>query len=106
MAIIDKPIRHIPTPHGDWLLKCDALNLAFGSELPQDGKTISMISKLFNKHQKYKSAPELEACAIANSVDSFRPYLLGKFFNVQKECKVLEWINIRDNSSKNSQTGH
>lgn len=94
--LIKQPILAYPDFSQPFILQTDASSYAVGAILAQirDGKerVIAYASQMLNKAQRNYSVTEKEAYAIHWATKYFRPYLLGREFEIQTDHKALEYL--------------
>jgi hypoxanthine-guanine phosphoribosyltransferase len=99
------PVLQYPDFMQPFLLTTDASGYALGAVLSQGtvgkDKPIAYASRALNEAETRYSTVEKECLAIVWACKHFRPYLLGRRFQIWTDHKGLTWIfNVKDPSSR------
>ena len=81
-----------------FVLQTDASDLGLGAVLTQSDnsgldRVVSYASRALTNREKGFSTTEKEALAIVFATDQFRPYLLGRKFEVVTDHSALRWLH-------------
>ena len=86
----------LPNDEGQFVLDCDASDLAIGSVLSQvqngEERPICYASQLYDSHQKNYNVTRKELLALVTFVKKFRQYLLGRPFLIRTDHAALQWL--------------
>lgn len=86
----------LPREEGQYILDCDASDLATGAVLSQiqDGveRPICYASQLYSKHEQNYNVTRKELLAVITYVRKFRQYLLGCPFTIRTDHAALHWL--------------
>ncbi|PNF43128.1 hypothetical protein B7P43_G18013 [Cryptotermes secundus] len=99
------PLLQYPDFSKPFILTTDATGYAIGAILSQgklgQDKPIAYASRTLNKAELNYATVEKELLAIVWACKHFRPYLLGRKFQIVTDHKGLTWIfNVKDPSSR------
>ena len=90
------PIMSFPRDEGQFILDCDASQLAIGAVLSQvqDGeeKVVAYASRLYSKAELNYCVTSQELLAVVYFCKYFRQYLLGRSFIVRTDHSALTWL--------------
>ncbi|PNF23780.1 hypothetical protein B7P43_G16801 [Cryptotermes secundus] len=103
--LVTAPILQYPDFSRPFIITADASGDAAGCVLSQGeiGKDlpIAYASRTFNKSERNYSTTDREMAAIIWAVKQFRPYVLGRHFNIVTDHKPLKWVfHVKDPSSR------
>ncbi|KAK3105624.1 hypothetical protein FSP39_002098 [Pinctada imbricata] len=96
-ALLSAPILSYPDPVRNFVLTCDASNLAIGFYLSQMSTSnqehvIAYGGKALSKEERNYTTSEKELLAVVKGVEAYRPYLVGKKFTVYTDHRALVWL--------------
>ncbi|PNF38366.1 hypothetical protein B7P43_G08976, partial [Cryptotermes secundus] len=103
--LTNTPLLQYPDFSKPFILTTDASGYAIGAILSQgklgQDKPIAYASRTLNEAELNYSTVEKELLAIVWACKHFRPYLLGRKFQIVTDHKGLTWIfNVKDPSSR------
>ncbi|PNF18384.1 hypothetical protein B7P43_G12483 [Cryptotermes secundus] len=105
IKLTNTPLLQYPDFSKPFILTTDASGYAIGAILSQgklgQDKPIAYASRTLNKAELNYATVEKELLAIVWACKHFRPYLLGRKFQIVTDHKGLTWIfNVKDPSSR------
>lgn len=103
--LTNDPILRYPDFSKDFILTCDASNVALGAILSQgtigSDRPIAYASRTLNDSETNYSTIEKELLAIVWATKYFRPYLFGRKFKVITDHMPLQWLmNLKEPNSR------
>jgi hypothetical protein len=95
-ALTRAPCLQLPDPDDKFEVTTDASEeaKAVGCVLTQNGYPVSFESKKLNPHQLNYTVHDKEMCAIMHALTLWRPFLLGKHFEVYTDQRSLTHLKI------------
>jgi len=96
-ALISAPCLAIPDPDGEFEVTTDASEdaKAVGCVLTQNGHPVAFDSKKLDDHQVNYTTHDKEMCAIMHALTVWRPFLLGKPFQVYTDHRSLTHLKTQ-----------
>jgi len=95
-ALVSADVLALPSDEGQFVLDCDASDLAIGAVLSQvqngEERPICYASQLYDSHQKNYNVTRKELLALVTFVKKFRQYLLGRSFLIRTDHAALQWL--------------
>ena len=95
-ALSGATVLALPRDEGDFILDCDASEVAIGAVLSQvqngEERPICYASQLYNRHEKNYNVTRKELLAVVTFVKKFRQYLLGRPFTIRTDHAALRWL--------------
>lgn len=94
--LTSQPILKLPDFNRPFTLQTDGSGTGLGVQLAQeyDGDLypVAFASRPLNKHEKNRSALELECLAVVFGLTKFQQYLEHREFTLQTDCSALSWL--------------
>jgi hypothetical protein len=105
LKLTNTPLLQYPDFSKQFILTTDASSYALGAILSQGklghDKPIAYASRTLNQAEQNYATVEKELLAIIWACKHFRPYLIGRKFQIVTDHKGLTWIfNVKDPSSR------
>jgi hypothetical protein len=92
MAMCTTPVPTLPNLPKTFVLEYDASGKGIGVVLMQKGSPLAFTNKPISKQNLAKSIYEKEMLAILHVIDLWRPYLLGKCFQIKIDHQSLKYF--------------
>jgi hypothetical protein len=91
-AMCTTPVFTFPGFNKKKLVESDASITSIGAVLTQDGQPLAFTSQALSGHNLDKSTYEKEIMAILHVVHTWRPYLLGRHFQIKTNHHSLKYF--------------
>jgi hypothetical protein len=92
MAMSTTPVLTLPDFTKAFILECDASRKGIGIVLMKEGQPLAFTNKQLSEKNLVKSIYEKDMLAILHDVDLWRPYLLGKWFQINIDHQSLKYF--------------
>ena len=97
------PVLTLPDFNRPFIIEADASGVGIGAILMQDGRPLAYTSKALSPSHQYKSTYDKEMLAIVRVATRWRPYLIGRRFQIKTDHKSLKYFLERKISSPEQQ---
>jgi hypothetical protein len=91
-AMCTTSVLALPDLTKTFVLECDASWKGFDIVLMQEGRPLAFTNKQLSERNLGKPIYEKEMLAILHVVDLWRPYLLGKCFQIKTDHQSLKYF--------------
>ena len=96
---MEAPTLTMPDFEKLFIVECDALWVAIGGVLRQDGKPMAFFSDKLNKSKKKYTIYNMKFSALLQALKYWRHYLLHKEFFLMMDNQALNYINFQSKLS-------
>jgi hypothetical protein len=90
--MVTTPILALPNFTALFILETDASEFGIGAILSQQGRPIAFLSKALGPSKRAWAIYSKEMLAVMEAIKTWRPYLLGRKFQIQTDQKSLKFL--------------
>jgi hypothetical protein len=91
-AVTTTPVLALPDFNKMFILECDASGLGIGAVLMQECRPIAFTNKALSPQHLSLTVYDKEMLAIIHAVTKWRPYLIGRHFQIRTDHRSLKHI--------------
>ena len=102
---MEAPTLTMPDFEKLFIVECDALWVAIGGVLRQDGKPVAFFSEKLNKDKKMYTIYNMKFSALLQALKYWRHYLLHKELFLMMDNQALNYINFQVSCPTNVPNG-
>ena len=86
------PVLTLPDFNRPFIIEADASGVGIGAILMQNGRPLTYTSKALSPSHQNKSTYDKEMHAIVRTATRWRPYLIGRRFQIKTDHKSLMYF--------------
>ena len=91
-AMTTTPVLTLPDFNRPFIIEADTSGVRIGAILMQDGRPLAYTSKALSPSHQNKSTYDKEMLAIVRAATRWRPYLIGRRFQIKTDHKSLKYF--------------
>ena len=91
-AMTTTPVLTLPDFNRPFIIEADASGVEIGAVLMQNGRPLEYTSKALSPSHQNMSVYDKEMLAIVHAVTRWRPYLIGRRFQIKTDHKSLKYF--------------